>query len=199
MGQYLDNIDDCLLDIFEAIMDKHDYKLLLISGEYDQDEASAAWFKMYDEYNEAVKSKSVNLQFELTKQIEIQKNEYTILKNCLFLIIEMHKINLINSNTDYDIDEYITIINNYGYAFDKNKGVGPESERVNKQLKNYLTRIESDVNKIEKLKEESIEWGFGDTRSVVEKFMGFAMNEKTTVKRFVTYLNRLINSQKDAK
>ena len=195
MAKYLNNISDCSLDIFSNVMESNDYKLLLLSGEYDKKEASLEWYKLYDEYNAAVKSKSVNLQYELTTQVEIQKNEYALIKNCLFLIITMHEINLINTEVEYDINQYIKVINNYGYNFDVKKGIAKEFERVSKQIKNYVTRIESDLKQIEKLEEDAGNWSFLDTIGVVEKHMGFQMGEKTTVKKFVTYLNQLISSQ----
>lgn len=207
MSSYLNNIDDCLLSVFADVQRKHNYKLLLIDGEYNEEEAGEAWLQLYDEYNEAVKSKSINIQFEITKQIDIKKSEYIYIKNCLFFIREWNNImlldmfDLLDNKENYTnlIDDLISKINYFGYQFDKNKGIGKEVERISKQVENYKTRIESDLKDLEDANKKAKPWTFDDSVGGVEKYMGFPMPEKCTVRKFTVYLNMLIQANADNK
>ena len=191
--EYYNNIESTPLSVFRDVIIKGDKHVLFIgNGEYDEEKANEAWLTLYDEYNAAVNSKSLNITFELSKQAHILKNQYSMLNNCLFLIIEATNVNLINDNEEINIDEYIKIINEYGYRFQKSKCIGKEVTRIQKQLSNYKTRIEHILEKIEKDNKKGSSDTFDTTINDVEMFRGIAFDEKTTVKKFTIVLNALI-------
>jgi len=207
MQKYINNIDDCLLTTFSEVMRAHNYKLLLISGEYDEKLASDAWLELYDQYNEVVSSKSTNIQYEITKQIDIKKSEYVYIKQCLFFILEWNNIilldmfDLVDNKENYInlIDDLINKVNEFNYRFDKSKGIGVEVTRISKQIENYKTKIEVDLEQLKKLGGETNEWTFDDTIGGVEKYMTFPMPEKLKLRMFTVYLNMLIKSNAENK
>lgn len=199
MSQYYDNIEQCTLFAFRDVMVKGDFKSLFIKGDYKESEAKKAWENIYDEYNESVKSKSVNISFELRKQAEVINNEYSMLTNCLFAITEGAKINIINDNQEVNIDQFIKLINTYGYRFEKSKGIANEVVRIEKQLRNYKTKIEQIITKIKAIDEQGKEWTFDNTIDSVERFRGIAFDNNTTVLKFVVTLNALIKQGENKK
>lgn len=206
MTQYIDNIDDCTLGIFRKVISKHDYKHLLISGEYNEGEAKQSWLKLFDEYSDSINSGSVDYNFEMQKQIAIKKCDYTNIQNCIYFIGVFNELNLnnelFNLVTEKEIfeqlriDELIALLNKYNFRFDKKKGIAKELDRVKKQSKNILSRIESDIKKLESKNDSK--HTFEDTIGVVEKYMGFIVPDGLSVKRFVVYLNMLINHNKQS-
>lgn len=200
---YYDSIDKCTLNVFRDVLINRDYKQLLISGEYDEEQASLAWLKIHDEYEKALISKSANMMFEYSKNIEALKIEHDLLRNCLFLISECTINNLLNKDDkDYaaiDIDKYIKIVNSFNYRFEKSKGITSEVQRVSNQLKNYNSRITSIYKKVEKYNNDSGDWTFDDTIEVVEQHRKIAFDENTTVRKFVTAQNSIIRANKAAK
>lgn len=199
MSQYYDNIEDCKLFPFRDVMIKGDYRGLLIKGEFDQEEAEKNYYKIYDEYDEALDSNAVNMIFELTKQIRFLANEYSYLNSQLFMIVEGHKIFLITGETPIDIDIYIENINIHGYRFNKEKGIAYECNRIKNQLKNYETKINVLLSKIKKNKEESGKWNFDWTIESVQIHRRIPFDKETTVNQFVVALNMLIKSNKEKK
>jgi len=195
---YYNSIEDCPLDIFRKVNLFNDYKLLLIIGEFDLNKAMEAWSNIYDEYSNEVKSEGVNINFQIRKQIEVKKIEKEIIRNCIFIICELYKAELLTGLTN-DYDFFIHTINRYGFNFDKTKSIGEEVQRVLAQSKSYDTQIKRDIKELDRREKTESKYTIDDTITTVEKFMGFQLNEKTTVKKFTSYLNALIKLNSDAK
>lgn len=201
MTQYIDNIDDCTLGIFRKVISKHDYKNLLISGEYNEEEAKQAWLKLFDEYSDSINSGSVDYNFEMQKQIAIKKCDYTNIQNCIHFIGVFNELNLnnelFNLVTEKEIfeqlriDELIDLLNKYNFRFDKKKGIAKELDRVKKQSKNILSRIESDIKKLESKKDNN-PTKFSDIIINVFKHVGH-LPDSVTMDIFIAGLNSLIS------
>lgn len=206
MSKYINNLDDCSLEVFRLCMMREKYELLHVSGVLNEEEAKEAWFNLYDLYSDSVQSKSNDINLELKKQIHVKSNEKTIITQCLFMITEISRITALTElikasgadvEFEHDIDDYIKIINQYGFKFDKENLV-ESIERVQRQIKNYDTRIQSDIKKIENIEKNSKKWTFDDTINSVAKFMGFQINKKeTSMTEFVSMVNMVINEPKD--
>jgi len=198
MEKYYSSIEDCPLDIFRKVVLFNDYKTLLISGEFDINKAMEAWNNIYDEYTNEVKSDAINVNFQIRKQIEVTKIEQEIINNCIFIICELHKAELLTGLTN-DYDFFIFTINKYGFGFDKTKSIAEEVKRVLAQSKSYNTKIKRDIKELERREKIESKYSIDDTITTIEKFMGFQLNEKTTVKKYTSYLNSLIKFNSDAK
>jgi hypothetical protein len=159
MSQYIDNIEDCTLGVFRKVISKHDYKHLLIDGKYDEEEAKKTWLKLFDEYSDSIKSGSVNYNFEMQKQIAQKQCDYNNIQNYIYFIGIINEINLSNELFNLvtekelfeklKIDELIRLLNEYNFRFNVKKGIVKELDRVKRQSKNILNRIESDIKKLE--------------------------------------------------
>lgn len=192
MVKYWNSIDNTPLEVFRLVSDTGDLNHLLIDGEFNDAEADKAWMQLYDEYNLAVKSKTNNVVFGLQKQAYILTGKYQLIHNCLFAIQELHNCNLINMAEVHDLMYFVKTINENGYQFDVTKGIGNEIARVSKQTKNLRTQLESINKKIESYHTDK-KTKFIDTIASVEASMGFQINEQnTTVAKFVSYLNQMI-------
>jgi len=198
MEKYWNSIEDCPLSVFRKVNLFNDYKALLISGEFDLDKAMEAWNNIYDEYSEQVKSDAVNVNFQIRKQIEVKKIEKEIVRNCIFIICELHKAELLTGFTN-DYDFFIFTINKYGFGFDKTKPIAEEVQRVFAQSKSYDTQIKRDIKALQAREKTESKYTIDDTITTIEKFMGFQLSEQTTVKKFTSYLNALIKFNSDAK
>ena len=197
MSKYYDNLQ-CPLSVFKEVMNTGEYKPLLLEGEFNQDEAFLAWLNLYDEYTDKVNSKSNNVVFGLKKQIYILSGEYQIVKNCLFAIQELHNCNLINFENKFDIKYFVKTINEYHYRFDETKDISLEVARVDKLLNNKLNQIKRIEKELQTYEQKG--GSFTDTIAAVEMFIRFQLNEeKTTVEKFVSYLNQMIKSSQDGK
>ena len=191
MSQYLDNIENLTLDRFKLCL-KGDYKCLLLKGEYDELEAEKAWLNIYDQYTDSLNTKSNNVAFEMKKQVHILANEKLIINTCLFVVSELLKANFVNLEDVHEFDNFINIITEYGFKFDKEKPAD-SLIKLQKQIRNYDSRISSELKKIENIEKNDDKWTFDDTIAACEKYMGFRIEEdKTTVKRFVSYLNQML-------
>ena len=196
MSRYYNNIEDCPLKVFRLVQTKQSLEPLLVEGEYKEEEANEAWLQLYDEYSEAVQSKSNNISFSLRKQLIVSVNEYNIVKNCLFLISEKHNLNLINMDEVFDYSEQVNTLNTMGYKFNVEK-VSDEVGRVSRQLNMKKKRIETIKQEIERIEKKGGSWTFTDTIGSVEKFMGFQIDqEKTNLSLFISYLNQLLKQPK---
>ncbi|WBC28469.1 head scaffolding protein [Rhodobacteraceae phage LS06-2018-MD05] len=212
MSKYINNIDECLLTVFRKVINNNDYKALLIEGEFDEKEANEAWLQIYDQWNDVIDNRNVSSQFEITKQIEIKKNDYMLIQNCISMIDMLYRINLQNEiikeyckleKIDYPIDleelnydEYVNHLNKFNFKIDIKKGVLKELDRIKRQSKNYLSQIETDIKKLEK-ENNNKKGDFDDIIASVDIFVKFPTLFQTgmTVKMFANYYNRLINSQ----
>jgi len=174
-------------------MVKGDFKKLFIPGkdEYNEELANDAWLTLFDEYNEAVNSKSVNVSFELKKQVYITNGEYSFLRTSLFAVIELSRINIINGNDKINIDFFLKTLAEKNYIIKKDN-LANDIIRIDKQLKNYETKIKLMLEKINDEDKKTSSWTFDDTLNQVEMFRAIAFDEKTTVKKFTTVLNALI-------
>jgi hypothetical protein len=179
-------------------MDTGSYEALLIDGEYDNNEAVKAWLRLYDEYTEKVNSKSNNVIFGLKKQIYILSAEYQIVKNCLFAIQELHNCNLINFEKKFDITYFVKTINEYHYRFDETKDISLEASRVDKLLNNKVNQIKRIEKELQTYEQKG--GSFTDTIAAVEMFIRFQLDEeKTTVEKFISYLNSMIKNSDNGK
>lgn len=116
------------------------------------------------------------------------------------MVTELSKANVINENKNFDINPYVKIINKYGYRFDLSKDLLKEIERVGKALKNYDSRAKSAFEAIKKDSNNGRNWTIENAIAELEKYLGFQINEeKTSVKRFVVYLNLMIEASKNGK
>jgi hypothetical protein len=198
MNKYYDNIEHCPLSVFKGVINENDYKFIQISGEYIETEAEKSWLHLYDQYTDALKSKSNNMIFALKKQLYILSAEYQIINNCLFAIQEFYNCNLINFEDKFDLTYFIKTINDYNYRFDDSKNIGDEIIRVKKQLNNKLNQINRLQKDLEKYQQQG--GSFTDTIAAVEVFIKFQIDEnKTTVKKFVSYYNQMISANERAK
>lgn len=194
-AQYYNSIKTTPLEVFRIVQDTDDFKPLLISGEFSNEDAAVAWMQLYDEYSMAVKSKSNNVVFALKKQVYVLIGEIQLISNCLFMIQELYNCNLISMEKVHDLSFFIKTINDYGFKFNEEDGVPTELERVKKQLRNKNSQIES-LNKRIAGYNTGQKSKFMDTIAAVEKYMGFQINEQnTTVSKFVSYFNQLIQAQ----
>lgn len=197
--KYWDNIELCPLSVFKDVINNNNYKALLIEGEFKESEAVKAWILLYDQYSDKVNNKTNNIIFMQKKQAYILSIEYQLISNCLFAITELQNCNLISMRTVHDLTYFIKTVNEYGYKFDESKGFYQEVDRVKKQLNMKLKKIELIEKEIDK-KQDGSKGSFTDTIAAVEKFLGFQINEeKTTVAKFATYLNMLINSNENGR
>ncbi|RLI44872.1 hypothetical protein DRO61_11625 [Candidatus Bathyarchaeota archaeon] len=229
MQNYINNIDSCLLITFSEVMKTRNYKLLYINknsrltvilnwiGEkfninrfkaikYDETLANEAWLHLYDEFNEGINTSSVDITFEIIKQIDVLKSEYIEIKDLLFFILEWHRIMLLdmfklieNKKFYYDlIDQLIKRVNYFNYRFDKEKGIGKEVERITKQVENYKTRIASNEAQLEDINKDTKKKTFGTTIAAISKFMSFRMDDKVALREFINYYNLQVESNKPA-
>jgi len=69
----------------------------------------------------------------------------------------------------------------------------------NNRAQAWWIKIKRDIKELERREKTVSKYTIDDTITTVEKFMGFQLNEKTTVKKFTSYLNALIKLNSDAK
>jgi hypothetical protein len=223
MNKYLDNIHDCTLGIFSKVYNTHNYKHLFIITEtdekeiekawqkYNEEEAKQAWLKLFDEYSDTIESNGVNYLFETTKNIESKKSDYLVIKNCLHFIRIYNELNIIGNiakevgGLDYEFEDVglkdvVKQLNKYNFNFNIERGIPNELERVEKQSSRILGKIEKDIEKLEKRKDDN--YVFEDTITAVSKFMSYRIPDSDSVRMFVSNLNMLIKhnkAQQDAK
>jgi len=190
--KYIDNIDTCTLEVFKKCLNG-ERKCLLIDGKYDEDKANESWLSIYDEYNTTIKSKGNDIAFEIKKQTHILNNEKVIISTCLFTIAKLIEANFINFADLHEFDNFIKVIGSYGFVFDKAKPA-ESLTKIQKQLRNYDTRIKSELKKLEDIEKSGGDWTFDDTITTVELFTKFPMPKECTLRRFISYLNHLIKS-----
>jgi hypothetical protein len=198
MDNYFTSIHDTPLDVFKSVQIHNDVKYLLIDGIYDEDKAKNAWLELFDEYQEAVNSKSNNTAFELNKQFHILTGEYQITKACLFILSHKLEVNMLNElmpiDLKYELLEYETevkILNQYGFRFDINK-MEHELVRCEKLSKSKKTKINILKQKIEADAKGGGKSTISDTIFIAQKHQGFPFTKESKVIDLVTCLNDLM-------
>ena len=198
MQQYYNNIHVTPLDVFKDVQITNDLKHLLISGEYDEVKAREAWLELFDNYQEAVNSKSNNTAFEMNKQLHILTGEYQIIKACLFILSNKLEVNTLNQlmpiDLKYELLEYeneVKILNQYGFKFDIEK-IGTELIRCEKLSKSKKTKINILKQKIEADAKSGGKSTISDTIFIAQKHQGFAFTKESKVIDLVTCLNDLM-------
>ena len=198
MAQYYSSIHDCPLNVFKQIQKDGDLKPLLISGEFDEQEANNAWLSIYDEYNTAVKSNRNNTTFERQKRMQILVNQYAMIKACLFLIVQKLQFNLLNQATGLDknyephtYEKEVKVLNDFGFKVDINN-IENELIRVEKQKENFKTKINIVKKELENDNKGSENWTINNTIFQCQKYQGYVFGPEAKVIDLVVCLNELI-------
>jgi hypothetical protein len=207
--QYYDSIYNCPLEVFEKVQIENDYKYLLIPIDYknekdkenhlnsfNKEDAEKSWLNIYDQYSEKIKSKSNNNLFEYQKQLYKTAGEYRVIKACVFLIAQKLEVNLLNSLTPVehevlDYEEEVKQLNQFGYRIDINN-IDTELLRVDKQSRNYETKLSVLNKKIDDDKKGSESWDISDTIFIASKHQGFPFKDNAKVIKLVTCLNNMM-------
>ena len=198
MKQYLDSLKETNLKQFKACLDG-DYKVLHNKGEYNEEDAKTAWFTIYDEYNDRLKTQGNNIAFSVQKKLYTLPNKKYIVDVCLFVITELITLNHINFSEVHGFDEFIKIIGTYGFKFDKDDPI-ESLKRIKQQIKNFDTQIKREQKVLEEISKRGGEWTFNKTVLAVNKYMGYeAMHNDTNMIDFVDGLNMMLTPTEDGK
>lgn len=198
--QYYNSIHNCPLSVFRQIQKDGNLQTLLIMGVFEEVSANDAWLTIYDEYNSAVKSNRNNTAFERQKRLQILINEYSMIKACLFLIVQKIQFNLLNSITQLDksfeplnYEKEVKVLNAFGFKIDINN-IESELLRVEKQKENYKTKIGILKKEMEVPEKEQSNGTIDNTIFKCQKFQGFPFHPDAKVIDLVVCLNELIVS-----
>lgn len=198
MKQYSDNLKEITLKQFKECLDGN-YKVLHNEGDYSEDDCKMAWFNIYDEYNGKIKTQGNNIAFHIQKKLYTLPIKKWTIETCLYVITELITMNYINLSDVHEYDEFIAIIENYGFKFDKENPI-ESINKIKQQVKNFDTQIKREQKTLEEINKRGSDWTFNKTVLAVNRFMGYeAMHDKTNMIDFVDGLNMMLTPVEDGK
>lgn len=196
MKQYSDSLKDINLKQFKQCLDG-DYSTLCNTEKYNEDDLKQAWYSIYDEYNNKIKTKGNNIAFTVQKKLYTLPNKKYIIDVCLFVITELITLNHINFTEIHGFDEFIDIIESYGFKFDKENPID-SLKLIKQQVKNLDIQIKREQKTLEEISKRGGDWSFNQTVLAVKKFMNcWLPDKKIKMDEFVEMLNMMLTPREN--